>query len=64
MKKLYTFFIDHSQAFNYNVRDNLWYKLLNLGVREKIIDIIRLCIDKYGPTCLTTMKSLKHSRVN
>ena len=41
-EKLYTFFIDYSKAFDYIVHDNLWYKLLNLGVRgKKIIDIIR-----------------------
>ena len=40
-KKLYTFFIDYSKAFDYFVHGNLWYKLLNLGVRGKIIDIIR-----------------------
>ena len=40
-KKLYTFFIDYSKAFDYIVHDNLWYKLLNLGVQGKIIDIIR-----------------------
>ena len=39
-KKLYTFFIDYSKAFDYIVHDNLWYKLLNLGVQGKIIDII------------------------
>ena len=25
-KKLYTFFIDYSKAFDYIVHDNLWYK--------------------------------------
>ena len=40
-KKLYTFFIDYSKAFDYIVHDNLWYKLLNLGVHGKIIDIVR-----------------------
>ena len=40
-QKLYTFFINYSKAFDYIVHDNLWYKLLNLGVQRKIIDIIR-----------------------
>ena len=40
-KKVYTFCIDCSKAFDYIVHDILWYKLLNLGARGKTIDIIR-----------------------
>ena len=38
-KKLYVAFIDYIKDFNYVVRENIWYKLLNYGVRGKIIDV-------------------------
>ena len=34
-KKLYIALIDFSKAFDYIVRDILWYKLIKLGVRGK-----------------------------
>ena len=40
-KKLYVAFIDYIKAFDYVVRENIWYKLLNYGVKGKIIDVIR-----------------------
>ena len=40
-KKLYVAFIDYTKAFDYVVRENIWYKLLNYRVRGKIIDVIR-----------------------
>ena len=40
-KKLYTGFVDFSKAFDYVVRDNLWYKLIRLGIRGKVFDIIK-----------------------
>ena len=40
-KKLHVAFIDYTKAFDYVVRENIWYKLLNYGLRGKIIDIIR-----------------------
>ena len=40
-KKLYVAFIDYTKAFEYVVRENVWHKLLNYGVRGKIIDVIR-----------------------
>ena len=39
-KKLYAFFIDFSKAFDYVVRDNLWYKLLQYGIGGNILKII------------------------
>ena len=39
-KTLYTFFVDFSKAFDYVVRGNLWMKLLDCGVRGKILKII------------------------
>ena len=38
--KLYTFFIDYSKAFDYIVRENLWYKLLKIGINGKVMSII------------------------
>ena len=40
-KKLYAAFIDYTKAFDYVVRENMWYKLLKYGIRGNIIDIIR-----------------------
>ncbi len=34
-------FVDFSKAFDYVVRDNLWLKLIKLGVRGKILNIIK-----------------------
>ena len=39
-KKLYVFFVDYSKAFDFVVHDNLWYKLLQYGIRGKIFNII------------------------
>jgi hypothetical protein len=40
-KKLFCAFVDFSKAFDYVVRDNLWYKLIKLGIQGKILNIIR-----------------------
>ena len=40
-KQLYVAFIDFSKAFDYIVRDILWYKLIKLGVRGKILNVIK-----------------------
>ena len=34
-KRMYVAFIDYTKAFDYVVRDILWYKLIKLGVRGK-----------------------------
>ena len=34
-KRLYCAFIDFTKAFDYVVRDILWYKLIKLGVRTE-----------------------------
>ena len=39
-KRLYAFFVDYSKAFDYVVRENLWYKLLRCGLNENILNII------------------------
>ena len=39
-RKLFCSFIDFSKAFDYVVRDVLWFKLLQFGVRGKMLDII------------------------
>ena len=40
-KKLYSAFIDFKKAFDFVVRDILWFKLIQSGVRGKILDIIQ-----------------------
>lgn len=40
-KKLYCGFVDFSKAFDYIVHDNLWFKLIKLGLRGKILNVIR-----------------------
>lgn len=40
-KKLYCAFIDFTKAFDYVVRDNLWYKLIKLGLRGRILNIVK-----------------------
>ena len=40
-KRLYCAFIDFTKAFDYVVRDNLWMKLIKLGMRGNILNIIK-----------------------
>ena len=40
-KQLYCAFIDSSKAYDYVVRDNLWFKLIKFGIRGKILNIIK-----------------------
>ncbi|MEW8542106.1 MAG: reverse transcriptase family protein, partial [Candidatus Thiodiazotropha sp.] len=40
-KKLYCAFIDFSKAFDYIVRENLWYKLIKFGVSGKMYTVIK-----------------------
>jgi len=44
-KQLYCAFIDFSKAFDYVVRDNLWLKLIKLGLRGNILNIIKSMYD-------------------
>ena len=37
-EKMYAFFIDYTKAFDYVVRDNLWYKLIKYGVKGKTLN--------------------------
>ena len=39
--RLYCGFVDFSKAFDYVVRDVIWYKLIKLGVRGKILNVIK-----------------------
>ena len=48
-KTLYAFFVDYSKAFDYDVRENLLYKLLKWGVNEKILKIV-LSMNSYVKT--------------
>ena len=43
-KRLYCVFIDFTKAFDYVVRDNIWTKLIKLGIRGNIFNIIWPCI--------------------
>jgi len=43
-KRLNCAFIDFTKAFDYVVRDNLWMKLINLGIRGNILNIMNPCI--------------------
>ena len=40
-KKLYAAFVDFKKAFDYVVRDVVWYKLIKAGVRGKILNVIQ-----------------------
>ena len=40
-KKLYCAFIDFKKAFDFIVRDNLWYKLIKIGVKGKMLSVIK-----------------------
>ena len=40
-KKLYCAFVDFTKAFDYVVRDNLLYKMIKLGIRGRILNIIK-----------------------
>ena len=39
--KLYCAFLDYSKAFDNAVRDNLWYKLVKVGIRGKMITMLQ-----------------------
>ena len=39
-------FIDFTKAFDYVVRDILWYKLIKLGVRGQILKVIKIMFEK------------------
>ena len=38
---LYCCFVDFTQAFDYVERDILWYKLIKIGIRGHMLDIIK-----------------------
>ena len=40
-KTLYTAFVDFIKAFDYLVRNVIWYKLIKYGVRGKTLDVIK-----------------------
>ena len=40
-KKLFCAFVDFKKAFDFINRDIIWYKLIKLGVRGKILNVIR-----------------------
>ena len=40
-KKMFSAFVDFTKALDYVVRDNLWFKLVKLGLRRNILNIIK-----------------------
>jgi hypothetical protein len=40
-KQLFCTFVDFSKAFDYVVRENIWYKLLKLGIRGKMFHVVQ-----------------------
>ena len=40
-KKLYSAFIDFRKAFDFVVRDVLWFKVIESGIRGKILNVIQ-----------------------
>ena len=40
-QRLYCAFVDFTKAFDFVVRDILWFKLIRLGVRGKMVNIIK-----------------------
>ena len=40
-RKLYCAFVDFRKAFDFVNRDILWFKLIKLGVRGKILNVMR-----------------------
>ena len=40
-KKLFTCFVDYTKAFDLIVRETIWYKLIKLGLRGTILNIIK-----------------------
>ena len=47
-KKVYTAFVDFTKAFDYLVRDVIWYKLIKFGIREKLYNSVRSRIKYYN----------------
>ena len=41
VKRLYCAIFDFTKAFDYVVRDNLWMKLIKLGIRGNILNSIK-----------------------
>ena len=45
-QKLYCAFVDFTKAFEYVVRENLWYKLVKIGLRGKSLTLSSQCIQQ------------------
>lgn len=50
-EKLFCASVDFTKAFDYVVRDILWYKLIKLGVRGKILDVV-MSMYKHIKSCV------------
>ncbi|XP_053395382.1 uncharacterized protein LOC123523921 isoform X1 [Mercenaria mercenaria] len=40
-KRMYAVFVDFTKAFDFLVRDVIWYKLIKIGIRGKMLDIVK-----------------------
>ena len=45
----YCAFIDFTKAFDFVVKDVLWYKLIKLGVRGKLLNVIKFMYSRVKP---------------
>ena len=50
-KKLFAVFVDYTKAFDFVVRDIIWYKLIKFGVRGKMLNIVKSMYDNFKTTC-------------
>ena len=52
--KLFCDFVDFSKAFDYVIRDYMWYKLIQIGIRGEMFNIIRSmysCTQSFVKAC-------------
>ena len=63
-EKLFCAFVDFTKAFDYVVRDILWYKLIKLGVRGKILNVVMSMWRQEASLLLTRTGTAVPSRAN
>lgn len=44
-KQLHCAFVDFTKAFDYIVRENIWYKLIRMGIRGNMLNVIKSMYD-------------------
>ena len=50
-KKLFAVFIDYTKAFDFVVRDIIWYKLIKTGVRGNMLNIVKSMYENFKTSC-------------